>query len=231
VKSGRRPRLPGTPPSRAFHSKDWRGKKIVVTAGPTREPLDPVRFLTNASSGRMGYALAAAARRAGARVTLISGPTALTPPGGVRKISVVTARDMLRASLRAARGADLFIGAAAVADWRPIFVSARKLKKRAGAAPVVRLRPNPDILKTVAARRHAGRPLAVGFALETDNLRANAVRKMRAKALDMIVANRPDALNGTRARALLLRPGKKDIPFVGKKDALARKILALAGGL
>jgi phosphopantothenoylcysteine decarboxylase/phosphopantothenate--cysteine ligase len=204
----------------------WRGKRVLITAGPTREPLDPVRYLSNASSGKTGYALAEAARRKGARVTLVSGPTHLKAPAGVQRVPVVTARDMLAACLKALPGTDLVIGAAAVADWRPAATAARKLKKGpSGQAPAVRLVPNPDILKTLAGRRKKGRPVMVGFALETENLAPNAQAKLARKGLDLIVANGPAALDGDRTRALLLTRTGDALPFEGPKKGLAEKIL------
>ncbi len=204
----------------------WRGKKVVITAGPTREALDPVRFLTNASSGRMGYALANEAAKRGARVILISGPTALTPPRKTRFVPVLSARDMLRAALRHARGADLIVGAAAVADWRPERPSAHKLKKNGRAAMSLRLVPNPDILKTLA-RRRKGRARLVGFALETQNLVPRAARKLKDKSLDLIVANAPDALDKDDTKAVLLFRSGGRAAFKGPKAALARKIFSL----
>lgn len=169
------------------------GMRLLVTAGPTREPIDPVRFLSNRSSGRMGYAIAAAAARRGHAVTLISGPVALPAPDGVRVRGVQTAAEML-AAVRAELGAcDALVMAAAVADWRPRQVGVQKLKKQAGA-PVLELEPTADIL--LALRPEKGRRLFVGFAAETENLLAEARRKLTAKGLDLIVANdvsQPDA--------------------------------------
>ncbi len=204
----------------------WRGKKVVIMAGPTREALDPVRFLTNASSGRMGYALANEAAKRGARTVLISGPTGLTPPRKTRFVPVLSARDMLRAALRHSRGADLIVGAAAVADWRPEQPSARKLKKNGRAAMSLRLVPNPDILKTLA-RRRTGRARFVGFALETENLVSRAARKLKDKSLDLIVANTPNALDKDDTQAVLLFRSGGRAAFKGSKAALARKIFSL----
>jgi phosphopantothenoylcysteine decarboxylase / phosphopantothenate---cysteine ligase len=201
----------------------WRGKKILVTAGPTREPLDPVRFIANASSGRMGYALAEEGRRLGGNVTLVSGPVALRPPRGVKTLRVTTARDMLKAVLREARKADAVIGAAAVADWRPIRAARRKLKKSAEPFRTLRLTRNPDILGTLARRRVNGRPRLAGFALETENLRANARKKLHQKSLDIIVANGPSSLDRPGTRAILLgRSGRSLVFSGGSKKALAR---------
>ena len=154
--------------------------KIVVTAGPTREFLDPVRFLSNPSTGKMGFAIAAEAARRGHVVTLVAGPVVLKTPKGVRRVDVVSARDMLK-RVRAA-GADLLIATAAVADWRPARCAAKKLKKREMDG-TLRLVRNPDILKTVKGLRK------VGFAAETNDVLAEAARKCREKHLEFIVAN------------------------------------------
>jgi phosphopantothenoylcysteine decarboxylase / phosphopantothenate---cysteine ligase len=204
----------------------WRGKTVVVTAGPTREPLDPVRYITNASSGRMGYALAAAARKRGAKVILVSGPTALKVPAGTRAAPVTTAREMLAAALRWGVRADVLIGAAAVADWAPSNAARHKLKKGGRSALTLRLKPNPDILKTLAARRRGGRPRLVGFALETRDLAANARRKLKEKSLEMIVANPHTVLDKPSAEALLLHRSGASSRFPGgSKAALAGRIL------
>ncbi|MCX5513581.1 bifunctional phosphopantothenoylcysteine decarboxylase/phosphopantothenate--cysteine ligase CoaBC [Kaistia algarum] len=165
------------------------GRHVVVTAGPTQEPIDPVRYIANRSSGRQGYAIAAAAAAAGARVTLISGPVNLAPPPGVTVHPVETARDML-AAVEIALPADIAIFAAAVADWRPKHEVVSKIKKDgSGKAPPLVMTENPDILATVA-HRSAGRPrLVVGFAAETDELLANAKAKLDRKGCDVIVAN------------------------------------------
>lgn len=154
--------------------------KIVVTAGPTREFLDPVRFLSNPSTGKMGFAIAAEAARRGHAVTLVAGPVVLKTPKGVRRVDVVSARDMLK-RVRAV-GADLLIATAAVADWRPARCAAKKLKKREMDG-TLRLVRNPDILKTVKGLRK------VGFAAETNDVLAEAARKCREKHLEFIVAN------------------------------------------
>lgn len=163
------------------------GVRVVITAGPTREPLDPVRYITNHSSGKMGYALAEAARDAGARVTLVSGPVTLSAPAGVTLISVVTAEDMLEASVAAVgAGADIFVGTAAVADYRPEHCAAQKIKKT-GEGMTLSLVKNPDTLATIAALPEP--PFTVGFAAETTDLEHYARDKMRRKKLAMIVAN------------------------------------------
>lgn len=179
-----------------------RGRTVVITSGPTREPLDPVRFLTNASSGRMGAALASAALRRGARVVVVAGPGAPVPPGA-RAVSVVTALEMRRRALAEARGAAVFIAAAAVGDWRFASVSARKVKRSAGGL-TVRLVPNPDIVAEVGLRRR-GRPAVVaGFALETHDWLRHAAGKLVAKGLDLVVANEASALASERTRVALV---------------------------
>ena len=143
----------------------FRGRRVLITSGPTRELLDPVRFLTNASSGAMGFALAAAARRLGARVTVVSGPTALPAPRGVEVVPVVTALQMRREVLRRVRASDLVVGAAAVCDWRVARVPRHKIKREPGRLRLT-LVPNPDIIRDAASRRRPGQ-VFVGFALET----------------------------------------------------------------
>jgi phosphopantothenoylcysteine decarboxylase/phosphopantothenate--cysteine ligase len=162
------------------------GLHVVVNAGPTYEDIDPVRFLGNRSSGRMGFAVAQAALDAGANVTLVAGPVALDTPPGAQRIDVRSAREMRDAVLAAMKHGDLFIGTAAVADWRPAQTRAQKTKK-SGAAPTIALVENPDILAEVASLNP--RPFVVGFAAETENLERNARDKLARKKLDMIAAN------------------------------------------
>jgi phosphopantothenoylcysteine decarboxylase/phosphopantothenate--cysteine ligase len=165
-----------------------RGKRVVITAGPTNEPIDPVRFIANRSSGKQGYAIAAAAAAAGADVALVSGPVNLSEPPGVSVVKVETARQMLEA-VEKALPADVAIFAAAVADWRAEQPSKSKIKKQPGRSPTLKLIENPDILSTVAHRK-SGRPrLVIGFAAETDALIANAEAKLAKKGCDWIVAN------------------------------------------
>lgn len=163
------------------------GKTVVVTAGPTREPLDPVRYISNHSSGKMGYALAVAARDAGAHVILISGPTSLPDPPGVKTVRVETAQQMLTHSLETARSADIFIAAAAVVDYAPMQVSAQKIKKEDHQELQLSLKKNPDIVAAVAAQ--TPRPFVVGFAAETENLLLHAKNKLSRKNLDIVIAN------------------------------------------
>jgi phosphopantothenoylcysteine decarboxylase/phosphopantothenate--cysteine ligase len=162
------------------------GVRALVTAGPTREPLDPVRFLGNRSSGKMGFAVAEALAGAGASVTLVSGPVALAAPPGVTRVDVETASQMQAAVAERVAGCDLFVATAAVADYRPENVAAEKIKK-SSADMEVRLVRNPDILAEVAARPDA--PFTVGFAAETADVEAYAQAKLEAKGLDLIAAN------------------------------------------
>ncbi len=160
---------------------------VLVTAGPTREAIDPVRFVSNRSSGKMGYALAAAARARGHAVCLVSGPVALEPPRGVEVVRVTTAADMLAAVRKRVRACDLLVMAAAVADWRPKNPARRKLKKSAGP-PRIAWEPTPDVLQTIAPLKKKSQTFC-GFAAETHALAREARRKLRAKNLDAIAAN------------------------------------------
>jgi len=166
---------------------DLKEKRVVVSAGPTREPLDPVRYISNFSSGKMGYAIADAACAYGADVTLVSGPTNLSVPPGVRLVKVESALEMQDAIRKASAGAEYLFMAAAVADYRPASFQKQKIK-RTEKALELRLQPNPDILKALGSDRPG---IVVGFALETDNIEARAYDKLRQKKLDMIVANNP----------------------------------------
>ncbi len=165
-----------------------KGKKVLVTAGPTAEPIDPVRVLTNRSSGKQGYAIAEALARLGAQVTLVSGPTALDAPAGVKRVLVETAVEMLAAS-KAALPADAAVCVAAVADWRADQAFAVKLKKGKDGPPAIHLVENPDILATLSASGPTRPRLVIGFAAETDNVGANAKAKLARKGCDWIVAN------------------------------------------
>jgi phosphopantothenoylcysteine decarboxylase/phosphopantothenate--cysteine ligase len=168
-------------------SDDLSGECVLVTAGPTQEPLDEVRYLSNMSSGKMGYALAEASRRRGARVVLVSGPTRLDPPAGVEVVCVRTAEEMAQVVLRHFEQATVTLMAAAVADFRPVEVYPRKIKKQDGI-PTLKLEPTPDILAMIAPQRRPGQ-VVVGFAAETENLLAHATAKLHDKRLDFIVAN------------------------------------------
>jgi phosphopantothenoylcysteine decarboxylase/phosphopantothenate--cysteine ligase len=206
------------------------GKKVVITAGGTHEPLDPVRYIGNRSSGAMGYALAAAAMAAGADVTLISGETTLLPPNGAAFVQVNTAIEMHDAVEHATVGADVLIMAAAVSDFRPETSSRRKLKKTPGQEYLdIRLVRNPDILATI------DRPnlLKVGFAAETDDHLENAARKLEAKGLAMIVANDAEATIGapSSTATILTANGEVTALPMMSKEALATEIIAMVAGL
>ncbi len=168
-------------------NKDLAGKTVLVTAGPTREEIDPVRFLSNYSSGKMGYAIACAARNRGARVVLVSGPVNLCEPSGVETIQVVSALEMYEAVMKQADHADLIIKAAAVADFRPVVRGEQKTKKGNSATMTVELQRNPDILAELGQKK--GSRVLVGFAAETEELLKHARLKLESKNLDMIVAN------------------------------------------
>lgn len=202
------------------------GKKALVTAGPTREPLDPVRYLSNHSSGRQGYAIAQALVEAGAETTLIAGPVELAPPPLAKFVKVETARDML-AACEVALPVDIAICAAAVADWRPETASERKLKKGNETASTIRLARNPDILATLS--RAPRRPtLVIGFAAETNDVVANAETKRRDKGCDWILANDvgTGVMGGRDNRVhLVTASGVEDWPLLDKSE-VARKLVA-----
>lgn len=170
-----------------FETGALAGKKVVITAGPTREALDPVRYLSNHSSGKMGYAIAQAAVDAGARVVLITGPTNLPTPARVTRRDVVSAEEMYQQSLAELEGCDIFIASAAVADYRPRQVASQKIKKGSEDTMTIELVKNPDIVSAVASAER--RPFVVGFSAETENLLSNARTKLQRKKLDLIVAN------------------------------------------
>lgn len=206
------------------------GRRVVVTSGPTYEPIDPVRFLGNRSSGKQGHAIAAAARAAGAETILVSGPTALADPPGVEVVKVETAREMRDATI-AALPADAFVGAAAVADWRVEDAAAEKIKKRGDVAPALKLVENPDILAEVAARRDDRPALVVGFAAETQALVDNARVKLKRKGCDLIVANSVATGEGTfgggeNTVTIVAADGIEEWPRMGK-DEVARALIAL----
>ena len=169
-----------------FETQSLNGKHVVITAGPTREALDPVRYISNHSSGKMGYALAQAAIDAGAKVTLISGPVTLSTPQHAKRVNVVSAQDMLEASLTEAKSADVFIGCAAVADYRPVNVADQKIKKSDDQIQIS-LEKNPDVIASVSAAYNE--LFCVGFAAETQNVEAYARGKLEKKGLAMIIAN------------------------------------------
>jgi phosphopantothenoylcysteine decarboxylase/phosphopantothenate--cysteine ligase len=203
------------------------GLNVVITAGPTRERLDPVRYLTNRSSGKMGFAVAAAAREAGAHVTMVTGPVQLPTPAGITRINVESARDMFAAVHRHIANADVFIAAAAVADFQPTNVAKQKIKKQ--SAPVsIEMEPAPDIVKSVAEM--AKRPFVVGFAAETNDIERNARSKLKRKKLDMIAANEVGdgiAFDCEDNALTVLWPGGKAEVARGPKIDVARELIAL----
>lgn len=213
---------------RALTPGDLTGKKVLVTAGPTREALDPVRFLTNRSSGRMGYALAEAAARRGAEVTLVSGPVALECPTGVRREFVESTQDLYCAMERLCREQDVIIQAAAPADYRPAHIAGQKIKKADGEAMELKLVENPDVAAMVGSKKRPGQVL-VAFAAETQNLSENAAKKLDKKNVDFIVGNdvtRPGAGFDVDTNIITIfdRSGATELPMM-KKTEVADKIL------
>jgi phosphopantothenoylcysteine decarboxylase/phosphopantothenate--cysteine ligase len=203
------------------------GLNVLITAGPTRERIDPVRYLTNRSSGKMGFAVAAAAREAGAHVTIVSGPVQLQTPVGVTRINVESARDMYAAVHRQVSDADVFIAAAAVADFQPVSVAKQKIKKQ-GLMVKLDLEPAPDIVKSVADM--AKRPFVVGFAAETNDVEDNARSKLKRKKLDMIAANQVGegiAFDCDDNALTVIWPGGKVEVARGPKIDVARQLIAL----
>lgn len=212
------------------------GRHVVVTSGPTHEPIDPVRYLANRSSGKQGHSIAEAAAAAGARVTLVTGPVRLSDPPGVEAVHVETAVEMLRA-VEAALPADAAVMAAAVADWRAAAPADAKIKKdRSGAPPALRLTENPDILRTVSKHPALRPTLVVGFAAETNDLLANAQTKLRNKGCDWIVANDVSAESGVmggdeNAVHLLSANGVEDWPRASKRAVAERLVERIAAEL
>jgi phosphopantothenoylcysteine decarboxylase/phosphopantothenate--cysteine ligase len=215
-----------------FASGILSGKKVVITAGPTREAIDPVRYISNHSSGKQGFALAEAALEAGAMVTLVSGPTDLEPPERIQLVPVISAKQMYDAVMEEIPDTDLFIGVAAVADYRPVVVEAQKIKKNAkpiNHTMTLNLIENPDIIAAVANAEK--RPFTVGFAAETNNLIEYARKKLIQKGLDMIVANNvADSLIGFNSdenqTAVLWENHVEDLPRMSKYN-LSRRIIEL----
>jgi len=214
------------------------GKHVIVTSGPTREPIDPVRYISNRSSGKQGHAIAGALSLLGARVTLVSGPVALADPAGVDVVHVETAQEMLDACL-GALPAEIAVCAAAVADWRVVHPAAAKLKKKAGATPPqLDLAQNPDILATLAAPGNRRPGLVVGFAAETERLIERARAKLAAKGCDLIVANDVNAATGTFGAEsntvhLVTAKGVESWPPLAKSvvaERLARRLAAIVNG-
>lgn len=206
------------------------GKRVLVSAGPTFEDIDPVRFIGNRSSGRMGFAIAAAAAAEGAEVTLIAGPVALDTPRGVGRIDVRTAREMRDAVIARAANSDVFISAAAVGDFRPESTAPQKIKKQGDSALELKLVQNPDILAEVAAL--AQRPFVVGFAAETENVEAHAREKLEKKRIDLIAANEVGGGRGFEAsdNALLLiwNGGSESLDRADKHELAARLVARIA---
>jgi phosphopantothenoylcysteine decarboxylase/phosphopantothenate--cysteine ligase len=214
---------------RAATSGALAGRKVIVTAGPTRERIDPVRFITNRSSGKMGFAVAEAAREAGAEVILISGPVNVCTPPGVRRVDVETADQMLAAVNENLGGTDIFIAAAAVSDYRPLQVSTEKIKKTSDSL-MLALSRTTDILATVAAG--AARPFVVGFAAETQNVERNALAKLEGKNLDMIAANQVgEGLafdQDDNALTVYWRGGGRELKRAGKAQIAAELVALIA---
>ncbi|WP_295873632.1 bifunctional phosphopantothenoylcysteine decarboxylase/phosphopantothenate--cysteine ligase CoaBC [uncultured Zhongshania sp.] len=213
-----------------FNSRILDGVRLTITAGPTREAIDPVRYISNHSSGKMGYALAAAAADAGAIVTLISGPTTLNCPERVSRVDVISAQDMLDASTATLGKCELFIACAAVADYRPAKAADQKIKKDNDSMHIDLVR-NPDIVSTVA--NHSERPVTVGFAAETQDLMRYARGKLERKNLDLIIAN--DVSNSAigfnandNAVTAIWKDGQCDIPQMGKNQLAAQLITLIA---
>jgi phosphopantothenoylcysteine decarboxylase/phosphopantothenate--cysteine ligase len=223
------------PRTQATPLRSLRGRRVLITSGPTQEPIDPVRYIANRSSGKQGHALARAAAALGADVTLISGPVALADPQGVRVVKVDTAHEMLAATL-AALPADIAIFAAAVADWRAVDTAEQKLKKQNQGEAELKLALNPDILATVAEPGPKRPRLVIGFAAETENLLENAKAKRQAKNADWIVAN--DVWPGSGAMGgddtqvhLVTTQGVEDWPKLSKDETAARLLARAADAL
>ncbi len=211
-----------------FQPKRLAGRSVLVTAGPTFEAIDPVRGITNRSSGKMGFAIARAAAEAGATVTLVAGPVALPTPAGVTRIDVTSAREMLAAVMPLAAHHGVFVATAAVADWRPAAEVGHKIKKDgSGVVPALAFVENPDVLATVAALPPAERPFCVGFAAETDELERHARAKLEKKRVDLVVGNLGPATFGRDHNALLLVEcsGLTELPRASKR-ALAQRLVA-----
>ena len=213
-----------------FQPKPLAGKRVLVTAGPTEEPIDPVRVLTNASSGKMGYAVARAAREAGAQVTLVSGPVSLATPAGVDRIDVRTAQEMFEAVKQAVKACDVFISVAAVADYRVKNRSEQKIKKANGKSLSLELEENPDILGWVAGLPKP--PFCVGFAAESQDLARNAADKRARKKLPLIAANLAGEAIGSEQNTIVLFDERGEHSLGrGPKIELARKLLEHVAGM
>ncbi|HYD42708.1 MAG TPA: bifunctional phosphopantothenoylcysteine decarboxylase/phosphopantothenate--cysteine ligase CoaBC [Anaeromyxobacter sp.] len=215
--------------ARILGRRDLVARRVVVTAGPTREPIDPVRFISNPSSGKMGYALAQVAARRGAEVVLVSGPTSLPDPEGVRVVRVTTAEEMAKAVEAEVAGMDLFIGAAAVSDYRPATAAPQKIKKTP-ADETLALTRTPDILAGLGERfaGKAGAPVLVGFAAETEEVISRAREKLKKKGCDLVVANKvgaPGAGFGGDTNRVALVSASELAEIEGPKDKVAEAIL------
>jgi phosphopantothenoylcysteine decarboxylase/phosphopantothenate--cysteine ligase len=211
------------------------GRRVLVTAGPTHEPIDPVRYIANRSSGKQGFAIACAAAKAGAAVTLVAGPVELADPPGIRVMRVESARDML-AAVEGALPVDIAVFAAAVADWRVAEAGTQKLKKGAGGAPKLALVENPDILATVAHRKSKRPRLVIGFAAETEHVIENARAKLERKGCDWIMANdvspSTGIMGGDRNSVhLVTRDGVESWPNAAKQDVADMLIARIAAAL
>jgi phosphopantothenoylcysteine decarboxylase / phosphopantothenate---cysteine ligase len=210
----------------AFRPKVFSGKRVLLTAGPTFEPIDPVRGITNLSSGKMGFAIARAARESGADVTLVAGPTALPTPYSVHRINVQTAQQMHDVVMTQIAGKDIFVAVAAVADWRVVNTSEQKLKKKnASDVPQLQFEQNPDILAAVASLPH--RPYCVGFAAESENLLQYGEEKRRKKNIPLLIGNIGHQTFGKDENELVLfdDSGHKRLPRTDKQE-LARQLIA-----
>jgi len=213
-----------------FAPKRLAGKRVLVTAGPTEEPVDPVRVLTNASSGKMGYAVARAAQEAGAEVTLVSGPVSLTTPAGVARIDVRTAQEMFEAVKKRAPSSDVFISVAAVADYKVKNPSMQKIKKANGRAVTLELAENPDILAYVAGMKDG--PFCVGFAAESEKLAQHAKEKRAKKNLPLLAANLAQDALGADTNSIVLYDDRGEHPLgTGAKLELARKLVEHVAGM
>jgi len=211
--------------------KDLKGKTVLITAGPTCEPIDPVRFISNPSSGKMGYAIARAAKMRGGDVVLISGPTGIPVPSGIRFISVSSAADMRREVLKEFKNSDISIMAAAVSDFSPLRYSDKKIKKGEKKTITLELKKNPDILSEITSsivNRQSSivNPIVVGFALETEDMIKNAKKKLKEKNLDLIVANHVNGFGSDFNKAIIIdrKNNVEDIPLISKEE-LAEIIL------
>lgn len=220
------------------HEKDMAGLSVLVTAGPTQEAIDPVRYITNRSSGKMGYAIAEAAQRRGARVTLISGPTSLVSPQGVEKVSILSTQDLYEAMLERCPSADIIIQAAAPADFTPALAADQKIKKQGDGGLTLTLRQTPDVAAQVGRMKKPGQTL-VGFAAETNDVLSNAQGKLEKKNLDMIVANDVTAPGAgfdvdTNIVTFVTRSGLETLPCLPKRqvaDELLDRAMKLRKGI